>query len=251
MAAKTIDISSDMGEGFGNYTLGNDEGIMKYITSANVACGFHAGDPSIMRKTVLLAKKNGVAVGAHVGLPDLLGFGRRVMEISPEDCRDYVVYQIGALRAFAEACGLKLNHATIHGALTTLVNRNEKIATAIVEAIREVDPTLYFLSRPGLLSFEIGKKLGLRVKTYAAVDLQYYRDGRFAMERQKKAVNINEVIRRAKSLLLEGRVEAVDGGYYEISPDTLLVHGDNPQAVETLQALRAELGKDGFQITHP
>ncbi len=251
MATKKIDISSDMGEGFGNYTLGNDEGIMKYITSANVACGFHAGDPSIMRKTVLLAKKNGAAVGAHVGLPDLLGFGRRVMEISPEDCRDYIVYQIGALKAFAEACGLKLNHANAHGSLTTLSNRNEGIATAIVEAIREVDPTLYFMSRPGLLSYEIGKKLGLRVKTYAAVDLQYYRDGRFAMERQKKAVNIDEVIRRAKSLLREGRVEAVDGGYYEISPDTLLVHGDNPQAVETLQALRAELEKDGFQIIHP
>lgn len=251
MAQKQIDISSDMGEGFGNYKLGNDEGIMKYITSANIACGFHAGDPSIMRKTVLLAKENGVAVGAHVGLPDLLGFGRRVMEISPEDCRDYVVYQIGALRAFAEACGLRLNHTHAHGALTTLSNRNEGIARAIVEAIREVDPSLYLMSRPGLLSFEIGKKLGLRVKTYAAVDLQYYRDGRFAMERQKKAVDINEVIRRAKSLLLEGRVEAVDGGYYEISPDTLLVHGDNPQAVETLQALRAELEKDGFQITHP
>lgn len=251
MAPKRIDISSDMGESFGNYRLGDDEGVMKYITSANIACGFHAGDPSIMRRTVLLAKKHGVAVGAHVGLPDLLGFGRRVMEISPEECRDYVVYQVGALRAFAEACGLKLNHATVHGALTTLSNRHEGIATAIVEAIQEVDPALYFMSRPGLLSFEIGKKLGLRVRTYAAVDMRYYRDGRFALERQKKAVDIPEVIRRAKSLLHEGRVEAVDGGYFEISPDTLLVHGDNPQAVETLKALRAALEEDGLQITHP
>ncbi len=249
MAQKTIDIASDMGESFGNYSFGNDEQIMRYISSANVACGFHAGDPSIMRKTVTLAKGNGVAVGAHVGLPDLLGFGRRIMEISPEECRDYVVYQIGALKAFVESSGLRLQHANAHGALTTLSNRSEGIARAIVEGIKEIDPGLYFMSRPGLLSYDIAKTLGLRVKTYAGVDIRYYRDGRFIMERQKKAVHIAEVLRRAKGLLEEGKVEAVDGGYYEIHPDTLLVHGDNPRAIETLQALRSELEKEGFRIS--
>ncbi len=136
MPKRSIDISSDVGEGFGNYTFGNDEEIMKYISSANVACGFHAGDPVTMRKTVLLAKKNRVAVGAHVGFPDLMGFGRRVMEISPEECKDYVVYQIGALRAFVEAEGIKLQHANAHGALATLCNNNEGVARAMVEGIR-------------------------------------------------------------------------------------------------------------------
>ena len=249
MSQRSIDISSDVGEGFGNYTFGNDEEIMKFVSSANVACGFHAGDPVTMRKTVMLARKNKVAVGAHVGLPDLLGFGRRVIEISPEECKDYVIYQIGALKAFVEANDMKLQHANAHGALSTLSNNNEGIARAIVEGIREVDPHLYFMSRPELLSYEIAQDVGLRVKTFVGVDLKYYRDGRFVMERHKKGANSGEVITRIKQLLDEGRIEAADGGYYEIRPDTLLIHGDNPHAIENLKVLRSELEKAGIGVS--
>jgi UPF0271 protein len=248
MPQKRIDISSDVGEGFGNYTFGNDEEIMEFISSANVACGFHAGDPVVMRKTVLLAKKNNVAVGAHVGLPDLLGFGRRVMEISPEECRDYVMYQIGALKAFLEANGMKLQHANAHGAISAMCNKDKEIARAIAEGIKIIDPNLYFMSRPGLLSHEIAQDVGLRVKSYIGVDLRYYSDGRFVMERHKKGADSAEVVRRAKKLLDEGRVEAADGGYYEIRPDTLLIHGDNPSAIENLRVLRSELERAGVKV---
>ncbi len=247
MSQKSIDISSDVGEGFGHYTFGNDEEIMKLISSANVACGFHAGDPVTMRKTVLLAKENKVAVGAHAGFPDRLGFGRRLMDISPEECRDYFVYQIGALKAFVEAKGMKLQHANAHGALATLGNSKEGIARAMVEAIQEVDPNLYLMSRPGLLPYQVAKALGLRVKTYIGLDLQYYKDGRFVMERQKKGADSGEVVRRVKQLLNEGRMEAVDG-YYDITPDTLLVHGDNPKAIDNLRVLRSELEKMGVEV---
>lgn len=249
MSRRSIDISSDIGEGFGNYTFGNDEEIIKYISSANVACGFHAGDPITMRKTVLLAQKNNVAVGAHVGFPDLLGFGRRVMEISSEECRDYVVYQIGALRAFVEASGMKLQHANAHGALSSLCNSREEIAKAMVEAVKEVDPNLYFMSRPGLLPYKIAQEAGLRVKSFIGVDIQYLPDGSFVIERHKKEVDPADVVKRVKKILTEGRVEAVGGGYYEIRPDTLLVHGDNPKAIENLRVLRSELEKTGIQIS--
>lgn len=249
MSRRTIDISSDMGEGFGNYTFGNDEEIMKYVSSANVACGFHAGDPVIMRKTVLLAKTNRVAIGAHAGFPDLLGFGRRVMEISPEECKDYVVYQIGALKAFVEANAMRLQHVLPHGALSTLANNKEQIARAVLEGMTEVDRSLYFMSRPGLLSFKVAKDLGIPLKSYISLDIEYYSDGRFVLERQKKARDSREVIERLKKLLNEGKVEAFDGGYYEINPDTLLVHGDNPNAIENLKALRLELEKAGIEIS--
>jgi UPF0271 protein len=249
MPKRSIDISSDVGEGFAHYTFGNDEEIMKYISSANVACGFHAGDPGIMRRTVSLAKKNKVAVGAHVGLPDLLGFGRRVMEISPEECRDYVVYQIGALKAFTEANNMKLQHANPHGALATMANGNEAIVRAILEGMKEVDLSLYFMSRPGLLGFNLAKDLGFQVKSYIAVDMRYYSDGRFVAERHKKGIDSREIVKRAKGLIHEGKVEAVDGGYYEIDPDTLLVHSDNPNAIENLKVLRLELQKAGIEVT--
>ena len=248
MSKRSIDITSDVGEGFANYTFGNDEEIMKYISSANVACGFHAGDPVIMRKTVGLAKKNKVAVGAHVGLPDLLGFGRRVMEISPEECRDYVVYQIGALKAFTEANNMRLQHANPHGALATMANNNEAIARAILEAIKEVDPSLYFMSRPGLLGFQLAKDFGFQVKSFIAVDMQYYSDGRFVTERHKKGIGSKEIVKRVRELIYEGKVGAVGGGYYEIDPDTLLVHSDNPKAIENLKVLRLELENAGIEV---
>jgi UPF0271 protein len=223
--------------------------FMKYISSANVACGFHGGDPVVMRKTVLLAKENNVSVGAHMGYPDLLGFGRRVMEISAEECRDYAIYQLGALKAFAEAHDMKLQHANIHGALFSFANRNDEIARAIVEGIKMVDPSLYFVSRPGQRAYEMAKDLGLRVKTSIGMDMTYKKGGIPILERQKKSVSSADVVRRVLMLLNEGRIETVDGGYYKIEPDTLLIHGDNPNVVDILKALRSELDKAGIKVS--
>ena len=249
MARKVIDINCDMGESFGNYSFGNDAQIMKYITSANVACGFHAGDPVVMRKTVLLAKENSVAVGAHMGFPDLLGFGRRIMEISAEECENYLIYQLGALKAFAEVHGLKLQHANLHGALYNYAVKNEAIAQAVVDAVKKVDPNLYFTGRPGLPAYEKAKSAGLRVKIALGVDVSYTKAGIGVIERQKKAVSSADVAKRVVMLLNEGRIEAVDGGYYKVDPDTLLVHGDGPTAVDNLKTLRSELDKAGIRVS--
>ena len=245
---RIIDINSDIGEGFGNYSIGRDEEIIKFISSANVACGFHAGDPVLMRKSVHLAKLNNVAVGAHVGLPDLLGFGRREMDISAEECRDYVLYQIGALKAFVEANDMKLQHVSTHGGLFSLGNKREEIARAVVEAIKEIDSRLYFVSRPGLLQYEKAKEMGLRVKGYIGLDVDYHKDGRPIVGRHFKPVRSELAIRRAMMILDENRIEAVEGGYYEIEADTLVVHGSNPNVVENLRALRAELDRQGIQV---
>jgi UPF0271 protein len=137
-----VDINTDIGEGFGNYVMPNDEAIMPLVTSANIACGFHAGDPLVMNKTVALAKRHGVAVGAHPGLPDLMGFGRRVMELAPEEIKNYLIYQVGALKAFAEVHGLKLHHVKPHGAFFRSTKANEAQARAMVEAFMEIDPKL-------------------------------------------------------------------------------------------------------------
>jgi UPF0271 protein len=245
---RIIDINSDIGEGFGNYSIGRDEEIIKFISSANVACGFHAGDPVLMRRSVHLAKMNNVAVGAHVGLPDLLGFGRREMDISEEECRDYVLYQIGALKAFVEANDMKLQHVSTHGGLFGLGNKREEIARAVVEAIQEIDGMLYFVSRPGLLQYEKAKEMGLRVKGYIGLDVEYHRDGTPIVGRHFAPVRSEIALKRAMMILNENRVAAVEGGYYEIEADTLVVHGSNPNVVENLRALREEIDKQGIQV---
>ncbi len=241
-----IDMNSDVGESFGVYKLGLDEEVIPHITSANIACGFHAGDPSVMRKTVALAKHYGAEVGAHPGYPDLMGFGRRNVDATLEEIQDYMLYQTGALQAFAQSQGLRLQHVKAHGSLYNMAVANPKIWEAMAEAIAKVDRDMILVAlasskRESLL--EIGKRHGIRIASEAFPDRAYNRDGSLVSRREKGAViHDHEIVaKRALKMALEGRVIAVDGAEIELKADTLCVHGDNPAAVEMVKKIRQEL----------
>jgi UPF0271 protein len=246
---KYIDINADVGESFGVYKLGNDEELMKYITSCSIACGFHAGDPCVMRKTIELAKKHNVAIGVHPGFPDLLGFGRRRVEITAQETKDYVTYQIGALKAFAEASGMKLQHVKPHGKFWHLAAAEEPVGRALVEAILETDPKMAFFGRRGYAT-DIAREKGLRVAMEIGADMQYRPDleGVLSSDYKKKETNPREAAERILRILDEGRVQAIDGSYVDIKVDTVLVHGDTPNAIEVVSAVRESLTKAGYEI---
>ena len=249
MIYRKIDINADAGESFGNYKYGNDEELMKYLTSVNIACGFHAGDPQVMRRSVRLAKKYGVAIGAHPGFPDLMGFGRRNLDVTAEEMRDYIVYQVGALKAFAEAEGIKLHHVGPHGAVAALGRRIPAVAEAFVDAVKEVDPGLILLGRPGLPTYDMARKKGLRVASQVGLDIDYRPDKTAVIQREKKEMAPEEALRRLRKIILEGKVMAVDGSEMDFRVDTLLVHGDTPNAIELCKAIRGELTKIGVEMT--
>ena len=249
MIYRKIDINADAGESFGNYKYGNDEELMKYLTSVNIACGFHAGDPQVMRRSVRLAKKYGVAIGAHPGFPDLMGFGRRNLDVTAEEMRDYIVYQVGALKAFAEAEGIKLHHVGPHGAVAALGRRIPAVAEAFVDAVKEVDPKLILLGRPGLPTYDIARKKGLRVASQVGLDIDYRPDKTAVIQREKKEMAPEEALRRLRKIILEGKVVAADGSEMDFRVDTLLVHGDTPNAIELCKAIRGELTKIGVEMT--
>jgi UPF0271 protein len=245
MQYKSMDINADAGESFGNFVYGNDEKLMPYLTSVNVACGFHSGDPSVMRRTICLAKTNGVAVGAHVGFPDLLGFGRRIMEISPEEMRDYVVYQVGALKAFAEAEGIKLHHVGPHGSLAGWTKRQPAVGKAFIEGVCEVSPDVVIMGRPGLPIYENAKAKGMRTASQVALDLEYNPDCTSVIQRQKQVASVDRAIEKLTDILKEGIVRAIDGTILPIPVDTVLIHSDTPNAVEICAAVKkcmVELG---------
>ncbi len=243
-----VDLNSDVGESFGNYRYGNDEENMNYLTSVNVACGLHAGDPMVMNDTVELANQKGLAIGAHPGLPDLQGFGRRKMDLSPEESRDLVLYQIGALSAFAKLQKCKLTHVTLHGALSGMGKHNEPLARKIVEGIKAYDPALIFTGVPGLASYEVAKALGLRVAALIPIDLDFHKDGTSIIERKKKSRDPKEILRKALKLVTKGKLETVDGVDKELKVDILLVHGDGPNAIDILKELRTGLINAGVKI---
>jgi UPF0271 protein len=249
-----IDMNSDVGESFGVYKLGLDEGVIPHITSANIACGFHAGDPSVMRKTVALAKQHGVEVGAHPGFPDLLGFGRRNVEATLEEIHDYIIYQTGALMAFAQSQGLKLQHVKAHGSLYNMAAANSRIWEAMAEAVAKVDRDLILVilassRRESLL--DVGKRHGVRVAFEAFPDRAYNKDGSLVSRREKGAViHDHEIVaKRGLKMALERRVIALDGTEIELKADTLCVHGDNPAAVEMVKRIRQELKDAGVAVT--
>jgi UPF0271 protein len=249
-----IDINSDIGESFGVYKLGLDEEVIPHITSANIACGFHAGDPGVMRKTIVLAKQYGVEVGAHPGFRDLIGFGRRNIDATLEEIQDDVVYQTGALQAIAQSQGLRLQHVKPHGGLYNMAVANPKIWEAIAEALAEVDReiilvTLASSKREPLL--EIGKRRGIRIAFEAFPDRAYHQDGSLVSRREKGAViHDHEIVaKRALKMALEGKVIAIDGTEIRLQADTLCVHGDNPAAVEMVKRIRQELKDAGVIVT--
>jgi len=247
-------MNSDVGESFGIYKLGLDEEVIPHITSANIACGFHGGDPGVMRKTVSLAKRYGVEVGAHPGFPDLIGFGRRNIDATLEEIQDYVVYQTGALQAFTLSHGLRLQHVKSHGSLYNMAAANFRIGEAIAEALAKVDREIILVvlapsKRDPLL--EIGRRYGIRIAFEAFPDRAYQNDGALVSRREKGAViEDHEIVaKRALKMAMEGKVIAIDGTEIELKADTLCVHGDNPNAVQMVKKIREDLIANGVEVT--
>lgn len=245
-----VDLNSDLGESFGSYKIGMDEEIIKYVSSVNVACGYHAGDPLVMAKTVKAAKEAGIAVGAHPGYPDLVGFGRRNMVCSPAEVKAYVMYQMGALQAFTKAAGIPLQHVKPHGALYNMAAKDEKLAMAIAEGIAEVDSSVILMGLAGSKMLEAGKKCGLRVASEVFADRAYQADGSLVPRSQPGAVihDTDEAIARTIRMVKEGKVTAITGEEVEIAADSICVHGDNPSALAFVEAIRAKLIEEGVTI---
>ena len=243
-----IDFNCDMGESFGMYKMGFDEEVIKYITSANIACGFHASDPIWMRHTVQLAEEHGVAVGAHPGFPDLKGFGRRNMAITPEEAKNDVIYQIGALQAFTRS--KKLQHVKPHGAMYNQAVNDEALARAICEAVLEVDLDMILLALMGSPWVKIAEDMGLRVAREIFADRALNADGTLVPRSHPRAVldDIQEVAERSVKMVTEGRATAITGEEIEVRADSLCLHGDTPGAVEMARLLKRELEAAGVQI---
>ncbi len=248
--AGAIDLNSDMGEGFGAYRLGDDAALLDVVTSANVACGFHAGDPRVMGGLVALAREKGVAVGAHPGFADLVGFGRREIAVTAEEVATDVLYQIGALAAFCRAAGVPLRHVKLHGALYNRLMLDEPLAAAAAGAIASFDGGLIVVGLPGSALERAALAAGLPYAREAFPDRAYTPDGTLASRRLPGALITDpaEVARRAVRMAREGRVGTIDGGEIALAADTLCIHGDTPNAVELARAVRAALDVDGIAI---
>jgi UPF0271 protein len=250
MKKTAVDLNCDMGEGFGRYKLGLDEEVIKLISSANVGCGFHGGDPHVMRETVALAKEHGAAVGAHPGLPDLLGFGRREMKVTPEEVKDYFIYQIGALRAFVEIAGMKLQHVKLHGALDAMSSASEELTRAMCEATKEVSPDLVWLAHSGTRTVEIAESIGLKVVQEVYADRAYNADKSLVSRRLPGAVlkDLQQVGARIKQLLETGTITTIDGQTLELEYESICVHGDTPGALEIIRAIRGIMAEQDVAI---
>ncbi len=245
-----IDLNADLGESFGVYRLGQDEALLPYVTSVNIACGFHAGDPGTMARTVAAAVRHGVALGAHPGLPDLVGFGRRLMTVSPDEVRDLVTYQVGAMAAFARRHGQRLQHVKPHGALYTLAENDPAIADAIARAVREMDETLILIGLSGGRLVSSGQALGLRVAHEAFADRTYQPDGTLTPRSQPNALlhDPEEVAARMVRLAREGTITAVDGTELTLAVDTICLHGDSPNAPVLAAAVRQAWDAEGITV---
>ncbi|QNK41945.1 LamB/YcsF family protein [Caproicibacter fermentans] len=245
-----IDLNCDLGESFGAYQLGMDEEVIPFVSSANVACGFHASDPVVMRKTVELAGKSGVCVGAHPGFPDLMGFGRRNMKVSPAEAKAYVQYQIGALSAFCRACGVKLVHVKAHGALYNMAGKDYDLAKAICEGIAEFDGSLILLALSGSEMIRAAKDTGIRAASEVFADRAYEEDGSLVARTKPNSMitDENEAIRRVVRMAKEGKVTAATGKDISIRADSVCVHGDNAHALEFVRKIRSALTAEGIEI---
>jgi UPF0271 protein len=243
----TIDLNADMGESYGRWTLGNDEALMPHLTSANIACGFHGGDPHVMRKTVALALEHGVGIGAHVGLPDLLGFGRRRIAVSPGELRDYVLYQAGAMKAYAEAAGAQLQHVKPHGVMYTMVQEDTGLAQEVADAVAELGEGVILLLASKTVA-EAAAQAGVPFVPEGYVDLDYGSDGKLVIERVKQLREPDAMAERAVRLATEGRVPTLDGGELELEASSICVHGDAPNAPEIAAAIRRGLESAGVTL---
>lgn len=245
-----VDLNCDMGESFGAYHIGADDAVFPFITSANVACGFHGGDPTVMRTTLEKAREHGVAVGAHPGFPDLIGFGRRNMDLAPGEIYDLVVYQVGALLGFTRAVGVDLQHVKPHGALYNMAAANQPMAAAIARAVRDVDPQLVLFGLPGSFLISEGEAAGLTTAGEAFADRNYLSDGSLVSRRRPDAQvhDAAEAVTRAIRMVREGKVRSVDGQDVAIRVDTICLHGDGPHAAEFAERLRGTFEAEGIDV---
>ena len=245
-----VDLNCDLGESFGAYTMGMDAEVIPKVTSVNVACGYHAGDPLIMEKTVALAKQHGAAIGAHPGFPDLMGFGRRQMVVTPEEAGAYVKYQVGALMAFVKGHGLRLQHVKPHGALYNMAAKDEKLAEGICKAIYSIDPELIFMGLAGSVMLEAAERIGLKTASEVFADRAYNDDGSLVARSKPGAVihDPEAAVARAVKMAKEGKVISINGKEIDIRADSICVHGDNPKAIETVIKLRNALFEQGVEV---
>ncbi|KMJ60398.1 LamB/YcsF family protein [Bacillus sp. LL01] len=247
---RTIDLNSDLGESFGAYTIGNDQEVLKYISSANIACGFHAGDYNVLMETVKTASGLGVSIGAHPGFPDLAGFGRRDMSMSREEIFNLVVYQVGAIQAAVTVFGTLVRHVKPHGALYNMASKNETVALAIAEAVHAVNPNLILYGLAGSELVRAGEKVGLRVAHEVFADRTYQPDGTLTPRSQANAMihDADLAVERVLRMVKEGKVTDVEGHDISIQADTICVHGDEPEALEFVRKLREKLEEEKVGI---
>jgi 5-oxoprolinase (ATP-hydrolysing) subunit A len=246
----TVDLNADLGEGFGAWRLGDDEAMLDVVTSANVACGFHAGDPALLLRTCKAAAERGVRIGAQVGYRDLAGFGRRFIDATPDELSADVIYQIGALQALAHTAGSTVSYVKPHGALYNTIVNNHGQARAVAEAVHAVDPNLPVLGLSGSVFFAEARTLGLRTVPEAFADRSYRSDGQLVSRRERNAVlhDPAEIAERVASMVNAGRVAAVDGSTIPITVESVCVHGDSPGAVQIANAVRDRLVADGVEL---
>ncbi|MEH7117069.1 5-oxoprolinase subunit PxpA [Neobacillus vireti] len=245
-----IDLNCDLGESFGVFKIGNDEEVLKYISSANIACGFHGGDHNVMFETVKLAKKYRVQIGAHPGFPDLAGFGRREMNLSPREIYHLVIYQIGTLKAVCKVNGTNLVHVKPHGALYNMAAKNRGLADSIAQAVFDLNPQLVLFALAGSELAKAGEERGLLVAGEVFADRTYQHDGTLTSRQEPNAMihDSEFAITRVVRMIKERKVEAVDGTDIEIQADTICVHGDDPQALEFVTKLKQAFLQENIQI---
>ena len=244
-----IDISCDMGESFGPWKMGFDEEMMQYISSANVAGGFHAGDPTTMRKTVALAKDHGVAVGVHPGYRDLVGFGRREMDVPPDEIHDEIIYQLGALRGFARCYDIEVQHVKPHGALYMVAARDEELSRAIIEAIQRVDSGLLLFCMQASVTYQLAQKMDQPVVAEFYADREYNDDAQIVFTRSvAEELDPEEVGDRVVRAVTEKKVKTESGKDIDVASDSVCVHGDTPGAVRLAEAIARKLGENGIEI---
>jgi UPF0271 protein len=244
-----IDISCDMGESFGPWKMGFDEEMMQYISSANIAGGFHAGDPTTMRKTVALAKDHGVAVGVHPGYGDLVGFGRREMDVPPDEIHDEIIYQLGALREFARYYDMEVQHVKPHGALYMVAARDEELSRAIIEAIQRVDPGLLLFCMQASVTYQLAQKMDQPVVAEFYADREYNDDAQIVFTRSvAEELDPEEVGDRVVRAVTEKKVKTESGKDIDVASDSVCVHGDTPGAVRLAEAIARKLGENDIEI---
>lgn len=245
-----IDLNCDLGESFGNYTLGMDAEVIPYVSSVNVACGYHAGDPCVMEKTIRLAAEAGVGIGAHPGLPDLMGFGRRMMKISPAEARAYMLYQLGALGAFCKVKDVKMAHVKPHGALYNMAAKDAALAEAVVGAIRDYDDSLILLALANSEMTKAAERMGLAYANEVFADRAYEPDGTLVARTKQGAMieDEDQAIARVIRMVKEGKVTAIDGSEVTIQADSVCVHGDGAKALLFVKKIREALLQENIDV---